>query len=431
MKNKLTNTQAEKYVLGCLLGGADIGDLTVDHFHLSESKVLFRLIKDMIEQSIPIEVTSVCVRAMEKNLADTIGGISNITSIFNQAPLIGNIDYYTNILVDCYTKRKLLLALETIKANTLSTTDDSGGILGYAENILNNITKSSSKSSFEEVDALVDEQIDRIEKLKNSTSSVSGIPTGFDEIDSILAGVHPTDLLIIAARPAMGKTAFALNLALNISRQGEGVAFFSLEMAKGQLITRLLCTESRIDAGKVRNGDLSDAEMHTLKQTREHINRLPIYIEDTSGLNITQVREKARTLCQKNPEISVIMVDYIGLMSGERGVDRHEQVSTSSRGLKALAKELNVCVIALSQLNRGVEKRADKRPVQSDLRDSGAIEQDADVIGFIYRDEYYNPETKEPDVAELIIAKQRNGATGTAKLYFNGNTTRFDNFGTL
>jgi replicative DNA helicase len=249
----------------------------------------------------------------------------------------------------------------------------------------------------------------------------------------MLAGLHSSDLLILAARPAMGKTALALNIAQNVAvKAGKGVAIFSLEMSKGQLATRMLCSEARVDAGKVRTGMLSRHEdWPRLEEASERLYHAPLWIDDTPGITITQLRSRARRLKAEHGRLDFIVIDYLQLMGagGPANMPREQQISTISRGLKGLAKEMSVPVMALSQLNRSVESRADKRPMISDLRESGAIEQDADIIMFIYRDGYYNPDIEEEkkDVAEIIIAKQRNGPTGTAELYFHGQYTRFDN----
>jgi replicative DNA helicase len=275
---------------------------------------------------------------------------------------------------------------------------------------------------------LVDQEFLRIQNLASRGEDITGVPTGFVDLDRMLAGLQRTDLLILAARPSMGKTALALNICQNCAHQGFGVGVFSLEMGRGQLATRMLTCEARVDASRVRTGRLSEEyDWPKLVEAADALHHLPVYIDDTPGLTVSQIRSKARRLKARYPQLAVLMIDYIGLMSGDPRVSREQQVSAASRGLKALAKEIDVAVIALSQLNRGVEGRQDKRPMLSDLRESGAIEQDADVIMFIYRDEYYNKESPDKNVAEVIVAKQRNGPTGTVRLAFQGEHTRFDN----
>ena len=426
------NPQAEKVVLGSLMLGAIaysdvILQLNAEDFFSDYHKELYGLMKRMFDANEPVDVTSVATKAIQLDLSEKLGGISYVTSLVNQAPATQNIDYYATIVADNAIKRRLIAALDKVKENTLNSKEEVPLILDYAEQSLFGVTQEKGSSDWHVISDVVDTEFKRIQSLQRNASDVTGFTTGFVDLDQILAGLHRTDLFILAARPAMGKTAFVLNLALNAARTDVGVAIFSLEMSVGQLVTRLLCTESRVDAGKVRTGKLSQDDIDRLIGACNQLYHLPIYMDDSPGLNITQVRSKARRLAANNPELGVIIIDYIGLMGGDPKISRQEQVSASSRGLKALAKELNVCVIALSQLNRGVEQRQDKRPVPSDLRESGAIEQDADIISFIYRDEYYNEDTTEPGVAEIIIAKQRNGATGTVKLAFTGKHTRFDN----
>ncbi|MGC6506973.1 MAG: replicative DNA helicase [Myxococcota bacterium] len=426
------NPQAEKVVLGSLMLGAVtysdvILQLNAEDFFSDYHKELYGLIKKMFDANEPVDVTSVATKAIQLDLSEKLGGISYVTSLVNQAPATQNIDYYATIVSDNAIKRRLVAALEQVKENTLNSKEEVPLILDFAEQSLFGVTQEKGSTDWHVISDVVDTEFKRIQSLQRNASDVTGFTTGFVDLDQILAGLHRTDLFILAARPAMGKTAFVLNLALNAARTDVGVAIFSLEMSVGQLVTRLLCTESRVDAGKVRTGKLAQDDIDRLIGACNQLYHLPIYMDDSPGLNITQVRSKARRLAANNPDLGVIVVDYIGLMGGDPKISRQEQVSASSRGLKALAKELNVCVIALSQLNRGVEQRQDKRPVPSDLRESGAIEQDADIISFIYRDEYYNEDTTEPGVAEIIIAKQRNGATGTVKLAFTGKHTRFDN----
>lgn len=426
------NPQAEKIVLGSILLGAttysDIMlNLNEDDFFRDHHKALYALMKKMFDSNEPLDLSSVATKVINLNAGEQVGGIGYLTSLANQTPATQNIDYYSNIVSDNATKRRLLIALEEVKEHTLRSVEEVPLLLDYAEQNLFSVTQTKSTTDWQVLSDVVDDEFQRIQALQQNPGDVTGTTTGFIDLDKILAGLHPSDLFILAARPAMGKTAFALNLALNAAKSKAGIAFFSLEMSVGQLVTRLLCMESKVEAGKVRTGKLSQAEVEKLIEGCNSLYHLPIYMDDSPGLNITQVRSKARRLAATNSDLKIIVVDYIGLMGGDPKISRQEQVSASSRGLKALAKELDVCVIALSQLNRGVEQRQDKRPLPSDLRESGAIEQDADIISFIYRDEYYNENTDEPGVAEIIIAKQRNGSIGTVKLNFIGNQTRFEN----
>ena len=426
--------QAERAVLGGLLLGAfaysDVTQfLTPDDFYRDSHSKLFKIISDMIAQNEPVELTSVVQKIINANLVETMGGISYVSSLLNQVASTHNIEYYANIVYEKSIRRRLLNNIQKISKHVLKQDEDLPDLLDFAESSILEVTsKNNQKQDWQIMSKVVDAEFLRIQNLMKDSRDVTGITTGFVDLDMKLSGLQRTDLVILAARPAMGKTALALNFALNAAKTGVGVGVFSLEMSSGQLVTRLLCLEAKVNAGAIRTGKISrDVEYPRLVSASDTLYQLPLFIDDTPGLNIMQVRSKARRLVSSYPQVQLLIIDYIGLMGGDPKISRQEQVSASSRGLKALAKELNCCVLALSQLNRGVESRTDKRPVPSDLRESGAIEQDADIISFIYRDEYYNPNTPEPGVAEIIIAKQRNGPTGTVKLAFRGEFTRFDN----
>jgi replicative DNA helicase len=300
--------------------------------------------------------------------------------------------------------------------------------MDFAESTVFAVTQDTKSRDWAALSTVIDSEFLRIQKLSEHRQEVTGIATGYVDLDRQLAGLQPTDLVVLAARPSMGKTALAVNIAQNVALAGSGVGIFSLEMSREQLATRMLCAQARVNATNVRTGRLTrERDMPRLTRAAEELYQIPVFIDDTPAVSVTQIRSKARRLKARCPHLGVIVVDYIGLIHGDPRVSREQQVSASSRGLKALAKELQCTVLALSQLNRGVEQREDKRPRLADLRESGAIEQDADVILFIYRDEYYNPETADQGVAEVIVAKQRNGPTGFVKLAFVGEYTRFEN----
>jgi len=382
----------------------------------------------MIHHQIPIELTSIAQKVVDTGMVNAIGGLPYLSGLLNQVASSHNVEYYASVVKEHSIRRTLLRNVQEITKLALTGGEDINDVLEFAEKKIFEITQTNTKRSWQEIASVVDKEFERIQKLMEKSNEVTGMDTGFTDLNKILAGLQKTDLVILAARPAMGKTALALNIALNVARKGHAVGIFSLEMSAGQLVTRLLCTEGLVDAGKVRTGMLSrEFDLPKLSNAAEVLYTLPLYLDDSPGINISQIRSKARRLKANNENLGLIVVDYIGLMSGNQKVSRQEQVSESSRGLKALAKELDVCVLALSQLNRGVEQRTDKRPVPSDLRESGAIEQDADIITFIYRDEYYNEDSPKKGVAEVIIAKQRNGSTGTVELNFEGKHTRFFN----
>jgi replicative DNA helicase len=425
--------EAERAVLGGLmLDSANAGDLAEllepDDFYRESNGKLYELLQGMAEKGEPTEMVAVIEKISGSNRAEEMGGLSYISSLPDNVPSTENITYYAGLVRERAIVRRLLAGLTEVAERARAGTDDLPELLDFAESTIFKVTQEKSSSDWQAVSKLVDQEFMRIQQLSERSGEVTGISTGFIDLDKMLAGFQKTDLLILAARPAMGKTALALNLGLNAAQAGAGVGMFSLEMSSGQLVTRLLCAEGRVDAGKVRTGFLSrEHDWPNLTRAAETLYRLPIYIDDTPGLNITQLRSKARRLKSICPELGVLIIDYIGLMSGDGRVSRQEQIAQASRGMKALAKELEVSVLCLSQLNRAVEQRNPKIPQISDLRESGAIEQDADIIMFIYREEYYNKESPRQGEADVIIAKQRNGPTGTVTLHFEGKHTRFDN----
>ena len=428
--------EAERAVLGGLLLDHEaipsVGEvLDADDFYREAHGKLFQLMIDRSGKGDPLDVLGVADFLIASGEAEAFGGVAYVTSLPDKVPVTENLGYYAKIVKEKAIRRRLLTAVQEIGDVAYGKMSDLPELLDFAESSIFKVSTQQSQRDWSSIGQILDVEWVKLEKLSENRSEVSGVPTGFIDLDRMLAGLQKTDLLIIAARPAMGKTALALNIAQNVAlRAGVGVGVFSLEMGRGQLAVRMLCAEARVDAGKVRTGFLSrEKDWPKLIEASESLYHAPMWIEDTPGLTITQVRSKARRLKAEHPNLGLIVIDYLQLMQGAGGAreSREQAISSISRGLKGLAKELDLPVVALSQLNRGVEGRPDKRPMVSDLRESGAIEQDADIIMFIYRDEYYNPETEEPGVAEVIIAKQRNGPTGTAKLAFIGQFTRFEN----
>jgi len=403
--------------------------LVATDFYREAHQILYQTILDMLGENDPIEMPSVVSKLVSSKNIEKVGGANYVVNLINQTASIYNLDYYGVLVKESAHKRQLLKNIKEIETKLLTEDVALPDMFDFAESKLFEVTQSSDAKDWRDISSILADEFVRIQHLIENRNEVSGMDTGFIDLNKILAGFQRTDLIILAARPAMGKTALALNFMLNVAKEGVGVGMFSLEMSSGQLVTRLLCLEGKVDAGKVRTGFVSrEHELPRLVQAGDALYPLPIYLDDESGININQLRSKARRLCAANKNIGMLIIDYIGLMTGDKRLSRQEQVSEASRGLKALAKELDVCIVALSQLNRGVESRTDKRPMPSDLRESGAIEQDADIIMFIYRDEYYNPTTTTaPGVAEVIIAKQRNGGIGTVKLAFIKEFTRFEN----
>jgi len=425
--------EAERAVLGGLMLDPErvltTSELiTPDDFYREAHKKLFQLMLDMTERGEPTEMVAVVERIVAASRADEYGGLAYVSSLPDAVPSTENLDYYAGLVRDRALRRRLILGAQQIADRVYSGDDELPELLDYAESTVFSVTQERSNQDWWSLGNVVDTEYARIKKLADLRGEVTGTPTGYTDLDRMLAGMQRSDLIILAARPAMGKTALALNFAQNAAHKDHAVGVFSLEMSRGQLATRLLCAEARVSMSKVRIGMLSrDHDWPRLNEAHERLSRLPLFIDDTPGLTATQVRSKARRLKAEHPNLALIIVDYIGLMGGDARLSREQQVSASSRGLKALAKELDITVVGLSQLNRGVEQRTDKRPLLSDLRESGAIEQDADIIMFIYRDEYYNKDSPDKNIAEVIVAKQRNGPTGTARLYFEGEFTRFEN----
>jgi replicative DNA helicase len=428
--------EAERAVLGGLMLDPDqclviAETLKPDDFHREAHGNLFGLMVGMAEASQPTEMVAVIERVVATGVVEDVGGLSYVQGLGDNIPSTQNLEYYAEIVEQRAIARRLIEGVQQIEEQARTGGADLDELLDFAEKTVFEVTQQGAKQDWEQLSSVVDRSFLEIQNRSQAgLGEVTGIPTGFLDLDKLLAGLHKTDLLILAARPSMGKTALALNIALNAAHTGAGVGVFSLEMGREQLATRLLCSQGRVNASAVRTGRLNkDRDWPRLTEAADVLYNLPLHIDDTPGLTITQIRSKARRLKQRNPDLGLICVDYIGLMgTTDPRASRERQVALCSMGLKNLAKELDVCVLALSQLNRGVEMRDNKRPRLSDLRESGAIEQDADTIMFIYRDEYYNPETTaEPGVAELIVGKQRNGLTGTVKLAFQGEFLRFEN----
>ncbi len=399
-----------------------------DFFRKSHS-IIYQAMLDLFQENQPQDLLSVRNRLDSKGLLDAAGGTAYLAELTEVVPIAANVEHYAQIVKDKAVLRRLIE-----KASEIATIcyEESLGIdetLEAAEAAIFELSDAKIKRSFDPVRDILVDSIKRVEELYNKKQLITGIPTGFPELDNLTAGLQPSDLIIIAGRPSMGKTALALNIAQHAAiREKIPVAIFSLEMSKEQLVMRMLCSEARVDAHRVRTGFLSKSDWPKLHEAAGRVAEAEIYIDDTPAQSVMEMRAKARRLKSANPWLGLIMIDYLQLMRGRGGAERREQeISEISRALKAMAKELDVPVVALSQLNRKVEERTDKRPQMSDLRESGAIEQDADVIAFIYRDEVYNKREDNPrkGIAEIILAKQRNGPTGVVKLAFVGKYSTF------
>ena len=431
--------EAEQSVLGGLLldngawdRAADV--LTADDFYRFEHRLIFGAIGALITASRPADVITVFEQLQTQGKAQEAGGLAYLNALAQSVPSAANMRRYAEIVRERSVLRKLIACSDEIATAAFNPQGRQvSQILDEAEGKIFKIGEEGqrTKQGFHSMDQLAVQLIDRVTELaENGAEDVTGVRSGFFDLDRNTAGLQPGDLIILAARPSMGKTAFALNIAENVAvNEGLPVVVFSMEMGASQLALRLVGSQGRIDQQHLRTGRLGNDEWGRLTEAVERLSKAAIFIDETPALNPAELRARARRQARQCGRLGLIVVDYLQLMSGSAGNEENRAtvIGEISRGLKALAKELQCPVIALSQLNRSVEQRPDKRPMMSDLRESGAIEQDADVIMFIYRDEYYNKESKEPGVAEIIIAKQRNGPVGTVKLTFLRQWTKFDN----
>jgi replicative DNA helicase len=430
--------EAESSVLGGLLldnaAWDRIADLLVDaDFYRYEHRTIFAAIASLVNASRPADVITVYEQLQSLGKADEVGGLAYLNGLAQFVPGAGNIRRYAEIVRERAILRKLVTASDEIATNAFNPKGRPvAQILDEAEQKIFHIGEEGSrmKQGFQAMPQLVVQLLDRVQEMADNPADITGVPTGFYDFDRMTSGMQAGDLIVLAARPSMGKTALAINIAEHVAlEEGLPVAVFSMEMGASQLAIRIVGSIGRIDQGRLRTGKLTDEEWPRLTEAIERLRNVSLHIDETPGLTPSELRANARRLARQCGRLGLIVVDYLQLMSGS-GSDSSENRATElgeiSRGLKMLAKELQCPVIALSQLNRSVETRTDKRPMMSDLRESGAIEQDADVILFIYRDDYYNKDSKEPGVAEVIIGKQRNGPTGTVKLTFLKPLTRFE-----
>ncbi|QHJ00738.1 replicative DNA helicase [Xylophilus rhododendri] len=430
--------ESESSVLGGLLldnGAWDrVGDLLRDvDFYRHEHRLIFTAIASLVNASKPADVITVFEQLQTIGKGEEVGGLTYLNALAQYVPSAANIRRYAEIVRERGILRKLISASDEIATQAFNTQGvPVAKILDQAEQKIFKIGEEGSrmKQGFQSMDTLVVDLLDRVQEMADNAADVTGVPTGFIDLDRMTSGLQAGDMVVLAARPSMGKTAFAVNIAEHVAlNEGLPVAIFSMEMGAAQLAVRIVGSIGRIDQGHLRTGKLSDEEWPRLTEAIERLRTISLHIDETPGLTPSELRANARRLARQCGKLGLIVVDYLQLMSGSNasGSDnRATELGEISRGLKMLAKELQCPVIALSQLNRSVEQRTDKRPMMSDLRESGAIEQDADIIMFIYRDDYYNKDSKDPGIAEVIIGKQRNGPTGTVKLAFLKPLTRFE-----
>ena len=428
------DVDAEQAVLGSMLTDKDavmsaMETLKADAFYREDNKAIYEAMQNLYGKAEPIDLITLKEELVQLGKLDLIGGIEYIVSLQDKVPTTANVQKYIKIVEEKYTLRNLIKTANEIIDLGYDQTRDISDIMDMSEKKIFNIMQNNSQNAYAPIKDVLVDSFTKLEELYNRKEHVTGVPTGYVDLDNKTAGLHGSELILVAGRPAMGKTAFGLNIATYAALKANiPVAIFSLEMSKEQLANRMLCIESMVPSDRVRTGKLDDEDWVKLASTIGPLSDSGIYIDDTPGISVTEIRTKCRKLkMEKN--IGLVLIDYLQLISSsnKRAGSREQEISEISRSLKILAKELDIPVIALSQLSRAVEQRPDHRPMLSDLRESGAIEQDADIVMFLYRDDYYNPETDKKNVAEVIIAKQRGGSTGTVELLWLSDYTKFVN----
>lgn len=425
--------EAEQSVLGSILldneAAYQVAEILQEKdFYRENHRQIFSAILSLLDRDEPADLITLTNELKQKGDLAQVGGVTYLAQIVEAVPTAANIEYYAKIVKDKAILREVIQASTEIVTNAYQETQDISEFLDKAEQVIFQVSESREKGGLTPISTVLKSSFKQIEKNYEQKELITGLATGFKDLDKLTAGLQPSDLIIIAGRPSMGKTSFCLNIAEHVAlKEKETVAIFSLEMAREQLASRLLCSMSRIDSSRLRSGFIDEVEWMRLTDAAGLLSDSRIFIDDMSQANVFEMRAKARRL-KAAKGLGLVIVDYLQLMKGAGKIEsREREISEISRSLKAMAKELNVPVIALSQLNRGVESRTDKRPMMSDLRESGAIEQDADIIGFIYRDEVYNRESPDQGIAEFNVVKHRNGAIDMVRLSFLAKYTRFEN----
>jgi replicative DNA helicase len=426
------NTEAEVSVLGAVLLDKDaiikIADIvSVDDFYKDAHGKIYQAMLSLYEHREPIDVITLTNKLEDMNELDRIGGGSYIASLASSVPSAANITHYAKIVADKSILRKLIHASGDITELAFKEEKEIPDILDRAEQAVFAVSQKHTKGHFIAISDILTDSFERLDELHRNKDKLRGVPTGFRDLDNLLAGLQPSDLIVIAARPSMGKSSLAINMAQHVAiHEGIPVAIFSLEMSKEQLVDRLLAAEANIDSWKLRNANLSDDDFQRIGEAMAKLSEAPLYFDDSVGINVMEMRTKARRL-QSEHGLGLIIIDYLQLMQGNGSQNRVEEVSDISRSLKGLARELNVPVVALSQLSRAVENRPSRIPQLADLRESGSIEQDADVVMFIYRDDYYDKDSERKNIADILIRKHRNGPVGQIELYFKPEQMLFSN----
>jgi len=427
------NLEAEQAVLGGMLiereAISKVAEfLRGEDFYREAHRLIFSAMLDLFNRNEAVDLVTVTEHLRKADKLENAGGIAYITSLANSVPTAANILYHGRIVEEKALLRQLINTATNIAGMGYEASEEVADILDKAEKLILEVSGRKVTGDFTPIKSIIFDAFGKIEQLYASKGGITGLASGFKDLDRLTSGLQPSDLILIAARPSMGKTAFTLNIASHVAiREKKAVAFFSLEMSKEQLVQRMLCAEASIDSQRLRIGELEDRDWTKLISAADRLSSAPIFIDDTPGITVMEMRAKARRLKIEH-DLKLIMIDYLQLMQGSggrSGESRQQEISEISRSLKALARELNVPVIALSQLSRSVESRQVKKPMLSDLRESGSLEQDADIVAFLYREDYYNPDTENKNITDVIIAKHRNGPVDTVQLFFHKQFTKF------
>ncbi len=428
------NIEAEQSVLGAMMIEREAISKVAEFLrppdlYREAHRIIYEAILELYNKNDAVDLITVIENLRREDKLEQVGGIAYVTSLANSIPTAANVVYHARIVEEKALLRQLINVATQIASMGYEGSEEVANILDSAEKMILDVSNRKVGQDFMPIKSIIFDAFHKIELLYESKGGITGIPTGFKDFDRLTAGLQPSDLILIAARPSMGKTAWVLNVTQHVAiREKMPVAFFSLEMSKEQLVQRMLCAEAAIDAQRLRIGELEENDWKKLLTAADRLSQAPIFIDDTAGISVMEMRAKARRLKIEH-DLKLIVIDYLQLMQGNtssnRSENRQQEISEISRSLKALARELKVPVVALSQLSRGVEARQVKKPMLSDLRESGSLEQDADIVAFLYREDYYNPDTDKKNITEVIIAKHRNGPVDTVQLYFHKQFTKF------
>jgi len=432
-RNPPQNISAEQAAIGSMLLQEDailrtVEILKPEDFYRKSHEIIYRCISELFDKNNGVDLVTLTEELKRKDLLEKIGGVTYLTNLINSVPTAANIEYYVRIIEEKSILRNLINNATKIISMGYEEKEDAKVLMDRAEHLMFEVSNRNLGQAFVPIKEILQDSFEKIEDLYHRDEYITGIPSGFVEFDDLTTGFQPSELIVIAGRPGMGKTAFCMNIAQNAAiSKNTPVAIFSLEMSKSQLVQRMLCSEARVDAHNLRKGRLAESDWPTLSMAAGRLSSAPIFIDDSASATSLEIKAKARRLKAQH-DLGLIIIDYMQLMqNSSRAENRQQEISEISRSLKSLARELNVPVIAASQLSRAVEQRIERRPRLSDLRESGAIEQDADLVIFIYREEYYKPKTEKKGTAEIIISKQRNGPTGTIDLAFIKEYAKFEN----